>query len=1017
MLSSSKVFKPKKCGKISAKRRNRLVQSILHTQSTLKNKTGGIGMKVKKVIATLLCAVLLIGVLPLSAFAAGSPFTDVRTSDWFYDGVQYAYERGMMNGTGNNKFSPNQTTTRCMIVTILHRLEGTPAVNGAVFSDVADGKWYADAVRWASSKGIVNGYGNGRFGPEDTITREQMAAILYRYANYKGYDVSASISMSKYTDAGQISSYAVASMTWANAIELITGTTGTTLEPKGSATRAQVAVILMRFCLWIEQNAAEDMRVYENGDTVFIPSEENMMFDESESTIYYNNLLIVYTYTDLSWSDASALAALVNGKVVGRISGAINALQIKVPDSSLDTLNLFAEKLMSDASVMYAGYEYPIQPEETAAGSDPWSGNPNSPETDRGNERNPDGNDWWAEAICAYSAWEYADTAAPIRVGVIDSGFQTDHPDLKDTIHFPQNYTGNTAENHGTHVAGLISANHNTIGLRGTADQSTLYCVDWSPASNVNYLSTGEYVEITKQLIEKDVRIINNSWGNYFLSKDGYTRAVYGDHTGLPYLLQYLLIHISGAYDSYVEYINALSKRTALECISIMVQLMLNGHTDFLIVQAAGNGYDNCGPGVDTQKSGFYCAINESVYLMLPQETRETLAKRGITYRSIADRKVIVGAVENTRNAAGDYQMTSFSNFGSNVDLCAPGEQIFSTVTGSSYDFLSGTSMAAPIVAGSLAYSWSLAPGLSAPEVKSILLKHTSCSAYGVGNGTAYAYPMVNMKLAAEAALVAGQLQIHYYEVFDNGISSWNAAEAYCESLGGHLATLTSEEENDHVYQLMRNAGYTSAYFGLTDQAAEGTWTWVTGESVAYTNWHSGEPNHENANEDYGMFYYKYSDGTWNDGDFGGRTVNGGSAFICEWDTESAYNAYQKQTGDLAGDAASPFAQQYWVIFTEGYRNDRLEASTIDSTLPSEQLYIVWDTALVLNDTSGSGRCDQYYLDENDAWIKIGDYYRLTDKATNVLASSLDIYDKNGNLLLKKTSYADIDWDMIHSYR
>ena len=135
---------------------------------------------------------------------------------------------------------------------------------------------------------------------------------------------------------------------------------------------------------------------------------------------------------------------------------------------------------------------------------------------------------------------------------------------------------------------------------------------------------------------------------------------------------------------------------------------------------------------------------------------------------------------------------------------------------------------------------------------------------------------------------------VNFYEVFELNVTSWVAAEQYCESLGGHLATLTSKEENAYVYQLMRKAGYTSAYFGLTDKDDEGTWVWITGEPVSYTNWHPGEPNNENPNEDYSMFYFKFDDGTWNDGDFGGRTDKGGIAFICEWDTEEAYNSYQR---------------------------------------------------------------------------------------------------------------------------
>lgn len=124
----------------------------------------------------------------------------------------------------------------------------------------------------------------------------------------------------------------------------------------------------------------------------------------------------------------------------------------------------------------------------------------------------------------------------------------------------------------------------------------------------------------------------------------------------------------------------------------------------------------------------------------------------------------------------------------------------------------------------------------------------------------------------------------HHYKFFTlDSVKTWEDARNYCESLGGHLATITSSEENDFLYQLMVNAGYTSAYFGLTDSYDEGKWLWMDGTEPTFTNWHSGEPNSENSSEDYGMFYWKYTDGTWNDGDFGKRTNKGGTTFICEW--------------------------------------------------------------------------------------------------------------------------------------
>ena len=177
------------------------------------------------------------------------PFSDVRIADWFYNDVKYVYEKGMMSGTAADVFAPNATTTRAMIVTILYRLEGSPAVTGtSAFVDVPAGQWYTDAVNWAAANQIVNGTSATTFAPNDSITREQMAAILYRYAQYKGYDVTKQANLSGYSDNGQVSAYAKDALAWANAAKLINGVTNTTLAPQGNATRAQVSAILHRFC-------------------------------------------------------------------------------------------------------------------------------------------------------------------------------------------------------------------------------------------------------------------------------------------------------------------------------------------------------------------------------------------------------------------------------------------------------------------------------------------------------------------------------------------------------------------------------------------------------------------------------------------------------------------------------------------------------------------------------------------------------------------------------------------------
>ena len=182
------------------------------------------------------------------AAPVGLPFADVSGSDWFYNDVRYVYEKGIMDGTGADRFSPNVPLTRAMIVTILYRMAGSPSVSGSSdFTDVAAGKWFAKAVAWAAANGIVNGYGSGLFGPNDPVTREQLAAILYRYAVYGGMTaVTLEENLGSFADTAQLSAYAIQAMNWAVGQGLINGS-GSNLVPKAQATRAQVAAIIHRY--------------------------------------------------------------------------------------------------------------------------------------------------------------------------------------------------------------------------------------------------------------------------------------------------------------------------------------------------------------------------------------------------------------------------------------------------------------------------------------------------------------------------------------------------------------------------------------------------------------------------------------------------------------------------------------------------------------------------------------------------------------------------------------------------
>ena len=177
-----------------------------------------------------------------------NPFTDISEKDWFYGDVMFVYENGLMLGTSKTLFSPHGTAMRGMMATILWRMEGSPVPKGKnSFTDVEAGKWYADAITWTTENGIFAGYGKDKFFPDDPITREQLAAIFYRYADYKGYDLTVKGDLDKFKDADKITDYAKTAMQWAVGSGLVKGKSGNLLDPQGTATRAEIAAMLHRF--------------------------------------------------------------------------------------------------------------------------------------------------------------------------------------------------------------------------------------------------------------------------------------------------------------------------------------------------------------------------------------------------------------------------------------------------------------------------------------------------------------------------------------------------------------------------------------------------------------------------------------------------------------------------------------------------------------------------------------------------------------------------------------------------
>lgn len=180
--------------------------------------------------------------------APALPFADVAESDWFYDEVKYVYDKGMMNGTGDQSFAPDASTSRAMLVTVLYRLTGSPSAGTPSFPDVAAGQYYADAVGWAAQQAIVTGYENGLFAPDGLLTREQLAAVLYRYAKAMGCNTAARGDLTAFADRAAISPYATDAIAWAVGTGLLSGMGNGTIAPQGQATRAQMAAVLTRFC-------------------------------------------------------------------------------------------------------------------------------------------------------------------------------------------------------------------------------------------------------------------------------------------------------------------------------------------------------------------------------------------------------------------------------------------------------------------------------------------------------------------------------------------------------------------------------------------------------------------------------------------------------------------------------------------------------------------------------------------------------------------------------------------------
>lgn len=469
---------------------------------------------------------------------------------------------------------------------------------------------------------------------------------------------------------------------------------------------------------------------YDDGDYVYTPSEDHIFLDDTENMIYYDNLITVYLDEKISDQEKEKIKEKIGGeRIASDLSGTVNVLDIVVAPSDYAELQQKAEEAMKLDGVQYAMISFPVMPEEQTAAY--WDG-----DDDIGNEASPDGADWWAEAIGAYSAWEFERYCNPVVVGIIDSGFEVNHIDFRrNGRSVITMLNDNSADDHGTHVAGLIAAQDNDIGSRGVIPSADMVCIDWEQMTEdgekESILTPVWLTQNIKRMVDYAEErhlpiVINNSWGSVLHIKDGFA-----DY--FPMGLGFLKEVDAETY----------ARITAVSAMEIVKQLMQNSQVDFLIVQSSGNGYGNGTIGYDTARAGWFCGITKELQHQYP----------GFSYDAVKSHIIVVGSVKQKKKN-GKYKLRLSSNYGSYVDMVAPGADIYSTVLNDDFGYKDGTSMAAPIVSGSAAYIWSLNPDMSAADVKKKLIDTAEVAVKNVKEDTRSEYPMLNLGSAATSTIM-----------------------------------------------------------------------------------------------------------------------------------------------------------------------------------------------------------------------------------------------------------------------
>ncbi len=456
---------------------------------------------------------------------------------------------------------------------------------------------------------------------------------------------------------------------------------------------------------------------------------------------YINNKIAVFISNKTSFKEKLAFFNACGGRLVGWSTPA-DLYVIEYNMMSYDAIASKCERLLLNDAVELAIPVTVSKYVPDATPSDDFNYSDVSKEWD---EIHPDGRNWWLEAINARHAWDYTDYLSKINIGIIDAGYDLDHPDLEGKIRFPSEKLAgrNYQDYHGCHVAGIIGAKHNGVGIAGICDNSELICVDWLPDLFQLWISDLAIYFGFSSVVEAGAKVVNLSVGSS-------GSKVSNDST----LFEKLITPRAYSY--------------------MMCSLLSKGY-DFVAVQSAGNG-DEMGNPINAENNGLFTCIN-----------KDNIFTGTYDYSAddILDRIIVVASAENRGN--GEYVQSFYSNVGSTVSIAAPGEDVYSCSTDGDYEYLSGTSMAAPVVTGVASLVWSVNPDFTGLEVKEIVCTSTK-SVARVNTGVPYIYddleimdyPMVNAKLAVEEAIrrtdpstgtVVGTIGDNASEVVFNGVS------------------------------------------------------------------------------------------------------------------------------------------------------------------------------------------------------------------------------------------------------